>query len=433
VGSLEQFARIRAAIEQGGDRRQVLREAGLAPAAWIDLQRRWLDALAAEVAIGGDTLAARYLAAFEAARAPAPAGEEPGEPAEEAAPAAVAPAGPRPAEDAVHVPSYLKTPAAPLPVAPAPAPPQAGLRGTALAFEVPQGPAMPFREGPPPAVAASSSGPKGAPSISGGTALAIEAPRGSSMPFHAEGERSPAPAAGADPEAMGFDLPRYAELVAARSAPGADLAAVLAEIGIDAAVHERVEAYWRRKFSENGMLALDFERLVVRARSSRAAVGPVAAGPPAGAFLRPAEPSPKRAPVGSGTALVLDVKPAPATPFQPALGAPEVPRPATPAAPPAGSGTSLAVEVPHDALPFAAAPPPAAPPPVPELTVEQYAWVVASLRKATDVAAALARFRLTPESRRELEARWAKRMAADEALREAFLAALGRHLAAGGG
>ena len=37
MGSLELFARIRAAMERGADRRQVLRGAGLAPVAWIHL------------------------------------------------------------------------------------------------------------------------------------------------------------------------------------------------------------------------------------------------------------------------------------------------------------------------------------------------------------------------------------------------------------
>ena len=58
MDSLEQLARIRAAIELGGDRDAVLRDAGLAPSDWIQLQRRWLDALAGEIAKGGDTLAA---------------------------------------------------------------------------------------------------------------------------------------------------------------------------------------------------------------------------------------------------------------------------------------------------------------------------------------------------------------------------------------
>lgn len=70
---------------------------------------------------------------------------------------------------------------------------------------------------------------------------------------------------------------------------------------------------------------------------------------------------------------------------------------------------------------------------LPELSVEQYAWLVATLRRVApaDVPATLARLRLTHETRRELEERWAKRMAADGALRESFLGALARHLAAG--
>lgn len=67
--------------------------------------------------------------------------------------------------------------------------------------------------------------------------------------------------------------------------------------------------------------------------------------------------------------------------------------------------------------------------------IERYAWLVATFRKAApaDLPATLARFGLTTESRKELEAQWAKRMAEDASLREAFLAALARHLGTGGG
>jgi hypothetical protein len=49
------------------------------------------------------------------------------------------------------------------------------------------------------------------------------------------------------------------------------------------------------------------------------------------------------------------------------------------------------------------------------------------------VPALLARVRLTGETRKDLEVLWAGRMAADAALKEAFLAALGRFLRGGGG
>jgi hypothetical protein len=67
------------------------------------------------------------------------------------------------------------------------------------------------------------------------------------------------------------------------------------------------------------------------------------------------------------------------------------------------------------------------------MSVEQYAWLVATFRRTApaDVPALLARVRLTPESRKELEEQWRKRMAADPAIQAAFVAALSRHLGAG--
>ena len=533
MDSLLQFARIRAAIEQGGDRGQVLREAGLAPADWIQLQRRWLDALAAEIANGSDTLATRYCEAFESAQSPVVAAEQPVAVAEAAAPSTHAP---KPAAVAVDAPSYLKAPIAPLPIAPS----HQDLRGTSLAFEVPQMPAMPFKQGSPVATAEppkAPPAPKASPPLHGGTMLALDVPRGPApaMPFRSGTDMAvePSVAAGSgtegasstaagratpfealDPEALGFNLTRYADLVAARSESGADMTAVLAEMKIDADAHARIEAYWRRRFAENGLLALDFGRLIGQAKKARADRRAPRPAAPFGTGTSLAVDAP-RAPAtpfdsGSGTAGARSTPPGPATPFEApppeALGFnliryadlvaarsepgadmaavlaeleidtdahgrieaywsrkfaesgllalefgrlltqakkaradKRAPRPAAPF----GTGTSLALDVPRSAMPFAAEaaepaattplPGPVAPPQIPELSVDQYAWIVASLRKATDVPAVLARFRLTPETRKELEARWAKRMAADQTLRETFIAALGRHLGGGTG
>jgi hypothetical protein len=71
-------------------------------------------------------------------------------------------------------------------------------------------------------------------------------------------------------------------------------------------------------------------------------------------------------------------------------------------------------------------------PGLPELTVEQYAWLVATLRKAgpEGTPAVLARMRLDPPRRAQLEAHWRERLARDPALRETFTAALARQLTA---
>ena len=68
--------------------------------------------------------------------------------------------------------------------------------------------------------------------------------------------------------------------------------------------------------------------------------------------------------------------------------------------------------------------------PLPELSVDQYAWIVAKLRQAApaDLAGTLATVRLNPETREQLEAHWRARMGRDPALQQAFITALGRFM-----
>jgi hypothetical protein len=71
-------------------------------------------------------------------------------------------------------------------------------------------------------------------------------------------------------------------------------------------------------------------------------------------------------------------------------------------------------------------------PGLPVLSVEQYAWISATLGAATapELPAALARLRLTQETRAELEAGWNAFLDANPAARAAFMLALGRELEA---
>ena len=398
--SLEQFARLRAAIERGGDREAVLREQGLGRTEWRALQRHWLDALATEIERGGDTLTAQYCRAFEAANGAGGAPETPAAPPVSLAGSAPSPA---PIEPTVHAPSYLKPLLESVPVAPRP-PARPSTMGIPV-FEASAPSAVPFREGASPQLPAPPSSPRDpAPRLPTGTALAFELPRGQATPFPsgpgAPGAVAPSAAAPAkhfgsgtawapsgpsgpatpflasEPEALGFNLIRYTELVAARDESPGDLVGVLVQFGIDASGHAQIEAYWRRKLSEDAMLGLRF-------------------GP-----------------------LLVDTKKA--------LAARRAPR----AAAPLGAGTMMALEVPRVApLPASASAPP------PELSVDQYAWLVATLRKTApaDLPTVLGRFRLTPETRKDLEDRWSKRMAADPALQQRFIAALTQRLAGGGG
>jgi hypothetical protein len=203
----------------------------------------------------------------------------------------------------------------------------------------------------------------GTPALEGGPVTIATAPRTSAGPRLDLGQTvgpSLAPVAAAtpfrpaDPDAQGFTLEKYAALVAARQKGGGPTPAVLTQFGLDADRHAVLDAYWNRRFAENGTLALDFARF-----------------------------------------------------FAAALKSPE---PVTPVAP---------AELPS---------------PLPELSVEQYAWIVAKLRQATttDLPATLATLRLTPETREHLEAHWRGRMGRDPALQQAFIAALTRFVKAKG-
>ncbi len=69
---------------------------------------------------------------------------------------------------------------------------------------------------------------------------------------------------------------------------------------------------------------------------------------------------------------------------------------------------------------------------LPVLSIEQYAWVNATLTAASarELPAALARLRLTPETRAELEAGWNTFLQTDSAARATFMLAVGREFEA---
>lgn len=381
--SLERFAELRAAIEARGARDAVLAEAGLTPKAWSALQTRWLDALADEVARGKTTLARRYASAFDRALG-STLGSEPqvaAPPLAHEAPAFALPPTSMPVSS---------MPVASMPVGSMPAygdyapPPVYGAADPG---------APPIYPPQAPAVHAAHTS-----SVGTGTAMSLDAPHQPATPFQpsvsetkrvAQGTAWAAPESTAEPlpfqsgggEFAAFPLARYAELVAARQERGANLAAVYGRFGLSEESHARLEAHWQARLAQNGMLALELERHFHLAKKALAA---------------------KQAPkVGTGTALVdPEVQ-------QKALAAAQAK-----AQPPSAPATAAA-----DAG-------------LPEMSVEQYAWLVATLRKAPAHAMSetLARFRLTEDQKTRLETRWRERMAADPKLRETFTAALARHL-----
>jgi hypothetical protein len=415
VISLERFAELRAAIEHGGERDSVLRREGLSPPEWIQLQRRWLDALASEVALGDTALATRYCRAFETAHPAAPKKQpQPPSPALEPAEPPV-PTGSREQAraESAQTPSYLKAVVqSPAPVAgwAAPAPIPQNKHATVLAFDAPRAAVVPFQAGAPTQLAASLPRPTEPVSrIPSGTALALDGARGPATPFASEvAEPKPSLAAAparigsgtawapstpsgpatpfqaAEAESHGFSLSRYAELVAARDEAGADLTTVLSQFDITPAIYGQVDAFWQRRFSDNGLLGLDFGRHLTLSKKA----------------LVERRTAQATAPRGTGTLLGTDS-----------------PRHVVRGVPPAE----------FQAKSMSAAEPL---PPLPELTVDQYAWLVATLRKASpaDLPAILGRVRLTPETRKDLEQRWKKRMTEEPAVQQAFLSALARHL-----
>lgn len=171
-----------------------------------------------------------------------------------------------------------------------------------------------------------------------------------------------------DSEALGYTLQRFAELSAAIRRGSAESAH--ASFGLDASSAARIEAYWSARLAANAVMRTEFERLV------RAAL--------------------------------------------------EIP---TNASSDRGEGTGT-VEVDQRSLLalVKGRAPAAAGQPLPSLTVDQYAWVTATLRRAGSEgrAEALVRLRLTEQQHQQLEKAWRDRMSGDPALTQAFIVALAR-------
>ncbi len=153
--------------------------------------------------------------------------------------------------------------------------------------------------------------------------------------------------------------------------------------------------------------------------------------PPPGSPPPPAPPRQSAGPLKSAAETAyLDASQLnrPPTPFIAAPGERRPPSPVSSTSPPApagaGTGTAIVDEV------LLEVPPPTVPPDLPSLTVDQYAWVTATLKrtKPEEVVATLTRLRLTAASRVSLDAIWKAHMARHPAAKQAFILALGKHL-----
>lgn len=164
----------------------------------------------------------------------------------------------------------------------------------------------------------------------------------------------------------------------------------------------------------------EVDNRLLRRPAAPFAPSPVA-GPVAAPFISASRPP---APAPSMTVALGDARPAaPAIPFRPSSASDQPIASVADASSREASGTVLADE--NEVLPSAPAEPG-----LPLLSVEQYAWVVAALRRAKgpEITAALARLRLTEASRAKLDAVWRAHMARHPAVKQVFIRALAQHL-----
>jgi hypothetical protein len=147
-----------------------------------------------------------------------------------------------------------------------------------------------------------------------------------------------------DPAARGVTLVRYVEIVASLQRPNAERRVVLAMVGLDDAAYDAVTTYYERRFSREARWAMEFGRLLTEAQQKHAARS----------APRPSVDMDEEATVADDPASA------------PSSGKP------------------------------------------PELSVEQYAWVWSTLRRASEaeLGGLLARLRLSPETRAALDAAW---------------------------
>jgi hypothetical protein len=358
------------------ERRRLLRRHGLDEPAMAALKAQWDARIASDAALAQDY---RRLFAHQRARSESAARSGKELPRVEA-PAPVAAFAAHPDLMPIDAPLAAEMTSIVAVAAPAHAPSK--LAGTALAVDVPRGPALPFARGIAPQAitegALDELRPQ--PSKLGGTALAVDAPRRAATPFELENKSIPAspPAPPPPPEAP-------------RAAPS-KLAGTSLVVEVP-----------------HGP-ALPFD--------PSAAPSPAIAIAIANAIAAP------RAPAGlGGTSLLVDVPRGAALPFAKSdprsKKAETAAEPLPPIAPDAPQRKKLGE------LKFGMEIPKNLPPPrsvyAPPLTLEQHASLAVELATSPETTTEiLARYRLTPEARAELDAHYHDKIAGSAELRAAW-------------
>lgn len=163
--TLEGCAELRAEMEAGRLRDEVLMRVGLGVEEWTAAQTEWLAKMGAEIERGRFELTNRYSQAFLERQRALGATEEAAievqpAPAPPVLPAAVRPASP---PVAVETPSFLLPVSLPIPAPIAPSPPApekacapASLSGTSTGLIAPKGAALPFAKAPAPSAVAAN-------------------------------------------------------------------------------------------------------------------------------------------------------------------------------------------------------------------------------------------------------------------------------------
>lgn len=443
--TLEQFAKLTAKIDAGEPVAKVLSESDLDAEQWASVQRTWLTRMAERAARGKPSLHQRFVGLLDEHRREVEVarraekqleGPLPEPPEERKAPVLVRrrPVAPTPAAAPLprpapprrgSAPSMPAVPPRPSPVVPDPppqaSPPQASpspQRPDTAAMRAmpdlrPRDAALPFGDqrsvlpfpGSPPARSAATpkkDEPHVLPFRSTGPAPPTETSKPSPLPFRAAAEPKPPPPTdlGPEPRSLGSTMAMSSEDFAAARA------ALLPFLEAQKKAADEASASPERDLGSTAYISPE------DMAKARAAL-PFGA-PPASVDTVPGETAEIPPDSMDSSAVTAEIPP----------GAPKGVPVDTAEMPPEPSARS--------ALPFQSSPEPAPTGGQPTLSLEQYAWLCATLeRSSAKLEETLAWLRMSAAQKAELDAAWRAAMARDSALAARFEALRQSYLAQG--